>query len=282
MARIRSVKPALRTSRVVAKWPREVRYFWVLLWGYLDDEGRGLDIPKTIAGDCFPLDDDMTPAKVGKWLQLMATTKVSPDKQPPLCRYEVRGVRYLHSLNWDEHQRPNRPSPSMHPPCPVHEGLTEPISEPLTESGSEPPLSPQVLEFEGLTEGEVEGAAREPGSEPPAPNRPDPEPPTRCPKHLDDPDPPNCRACGAARVENDRWRADHDRAARHADLATRRQRAADQAQANRTAIDRCQLCDETGYANGVVCPHDPYAAARSRNGAAAARAALSTPKERTP
>jgi len=54
MARIRSVKPALRTSRVVAMWPFEVRYFWVLLWGYLDDLGRGLDIPKTIAGDCFP------------------------------------------------------------------------------------------------------------------------------------------------------------------------------------------------------------------------------------
>jgi predicted GIY-YIG superfamily endonuclease len=30
MARIRSVKPELRVSEVVASWPREVRYFWVL------------------------------------------------------------------------------------------------------------------------------------------------------------------------------------------------------------------------------------------------------------
>ena len=48
MARIRSVKPELRTSLTVAQWPREVRYFWVLLWGYLDDHGYGVDEPRLI------------------------------------------------------------------------------------------------------------------------------------------------------------------------------------------------------------------------------------------
>lgn len=203
MARIRSVKPSLRTSRVVAKWRREVRYFWVLLWGYLDDCGRGLDIPKAIAGDCFPLDDDVTPAMANKWLQLMATTKVDPDRHPPLCRYEVAGIRYLHSVCWSEHQRPNRPSPSMHPPCPIHELLTESFSE----SDTDRPLSRQVLELEGLTEGELEGAAGEPGSESPAPTPADPEPPRRCPKHHQTQDPPRCRACGAAREAWERWAA---------------------------------------------------------------------------
>lgn len=153
MARIRSVKPALRTSRVVARWPFEVRYFWVLLWGYLDDLGRGLDIPKAIAGDCFPLDDKITAATVERWLKLMATTKVEPDKDPPLCRYEVGGRRFLHSVYWSEHQRPNRPSPSVHPPCPSHELL----SEPFTESLNGQSVSHHVQELEGLTEGEVEG-----------------------------------------------------------------------------------------------------------------------------
>jgi hypothetical protein len=129
MARIRSVKPELRTSEVVASWPREVRYAFVLLWGYLDDKGRGLDVPKTIAGDCFPHDDDVTPAKMDKWLTLMATTKLDPEKDPPVCRYEVAGRRYLHTVNADEHQRPNRPTPSRIPPCPVHESLTESLSE---------------------------------------------------------------------------------------------------------------------------------------------------------
>lgn len=153
MARIRSVKPALRTSRTVASWPFEVRYFWVLLWGYLDDLGRGLDIPKTIAGDCFPLDDKIMPATVDRWLNLMAKTKIRPDRDPPVCRYEVGGVRYIHSVYWSEHQRPNRPSASMHPPCPTHELLSEEDSARITESFSEPPLSRQVLEFEGLTDG---------------------------------------------------------------------------------------------------------------------------------
>lgn len=140
MARIRSVKPSLRTSRVVASWPYMVRYFWVLLWGYLDDKGRGLDIPRTIAADCFPLDEDVTPAKVDRWLDVIAQTKVG-NREPPLCRYEVDGNRYLHALNWGEHQKPNRPSPSQHPNCPIH--------GPFTESGSEPAVSPHVLEGDG-------------------------------------------------------------------------------------------------------------------------------------
>lgn len=148
MARIRSVKPELRTSEVVASWPFEIRYFFVLLWGYLDDKGRGLDVPKTIAGDCFPHDDQVTPAKVNRWLNIMAATKVSPGKEPPICRYEAGGRRYLHSVNWPEHQKPNRPSPSRLPPCPLHEGLSESRSEPGSDRRSEPPLSPHVLELD--------------------------------------------------------------------------------------------------------------------------------------
>lgn len=129
MARIRSVKPSLRTSRVVASWKFEVRYFWVLLWGYLDDLGRGLDIPKAIAGDCFPLDDNVTAATIHRWLDVIASTKGAPDREPPLCRYEVDGAKYIHAVNWSHHQRPNRPSPSMHPPCPTHELLPESVSE---------------------------------------------------------------------------------------------------------------------------------------------------------
>jgi hypothetical protein len=203
VARIRSVKPALRTSQVVARWPMEVRYFWVLLWGYLDDKGRGLDIPKTIAGDCFPHDERVSPRVIDRWLALMATTKVEADRDPPVCRYEVAGARYLHSVYWDEHQKPNRPSPSQHPPCPVHERLTES----LTESGSEPPLSPQVLELEGLTEGELEGARREPLTEPPTPPPQDP-PPRNCPKHAQDRDPPPCGACRQARQALETWQAE--------------------------------------------------------------------------
>jgi hypothetical protein len=306
VARIRSVKPALRTSQVVASWPREVRYFFVLLWGYLDDEGRGLDVPKTIAGDCFPHDDDVTPAKVGRWLDLMATTKTGPDKEPPICRYEIAGRRLIHCVNWDEHQRPNRPTPSVLPHCPVHEPLSESGSESLTESGlvggpmdgpefgdespagasksrggstekrsrkgnetvlrpesrlvvaplpmkpgsdfersqqsraspsSESPVSPQVLEVDSrkLTAGEVDSRGSR-LTEPPtgaAASGLSPEPPPRCPKHLNNPEPPPCGACAEARKLRTRWET--QRAARQA--------AAPKCRSHRgQPADNCALC----------------------------------------
>lgn len=213
MARMRTVKPALRTSRTVASWPFEVRYFFVLLWGYLDDEGRGLDIPKTIAGDCFPLDDKVTPAVVNRWLTLMASTRdpQDPDKPPPVCRYEVAGRRYVHTVNAKEHQRPNRPQPSLLPPCPVHTKPRDQFTAPLTESVSDPPTDdalhetvPVVRGFEYLR---GRGERSESGSESPDPPPLDPEPPAACRDHQDDPDPPACRRCKTARERHEAWLA---------------------------------------------------------------------------
>lgn len=169
MARIRSVKPELRTSEVVASWPREVRYAFVLLWMYLDDSGRGLDVPKAIAGDLFPHDEDISPAKMGRWLTTMASSR--PEKRvAPLCRYEVNGRKYLHCVNWGEHQRPNRPSPSRLPPCPTHDRSTEPLTEPLTDPLHEPSLSGSL---HGAAEVDSRGAEEQqrPGGEPPPGDR---------------------------------------------------------------------------------------------------------------
>jgi hypothetical protein len=162
MARIRSVKPELRTSLTVANWPLEVRYFFVLLWGYLDDHGRGLDIPKLIAGDCFPYDDLATAEQIDKWLDLMA----EPDG--PVCRYAVGGRRYLHCVNWSEHQKPNRPTPSKLPQCPLHEGLRESLTESRSESphGDSLPVDVDVdVDVDGAEEvGDGERAKRAPAT----------------------------------------------------------------------------------------------------------------------
>jgi len=114
MARIRSVKPELRTSLTVAEWPREVRYAWVLLWGYLDDHGRGRDDLRLLVADLFPLDQDVTPRKLDGWLQLMT-------RNGPLCRYEVDDRKYLHAVHWTAHQKVSHPRDSAFPPCPRHE-----------------------------------------------------------------------------------------------------------------------------------------------------------------
>lgn len=120
MARIRSIKPELRIDQTVAQWPREARYAWVLLFGYLDDAGRGRDDLRLLVADLFPLDPDVTQKKLDAWLTQM--TRPTPFSDiPPLCRYEVAGVRYLHATKWTRHQRINRPSGSKLPPCPEHD-----------------------------------------------------------------------------------------------------------------------------------------------------------------
>lgn len=222
MARIRSVKPSLRTSRVVAQWPHPVRYFWVLLWGYLDDEGRGLDNPRNIVADCYPLEGTITPRKIDRWLTLMATTRRDPDRDPPVCRYSVAGVRYLHAVHWtdDSNQRVNRPTPSRIPPCPIHEHPSKRfselrITELRTERLTEPPPNDSRLEGEKEREkerekeGEGERASPEPLTEPPAPAAPGPSPPPprTCSAHPHGTEAP-CHACKRAREAYEAWEAD--------------------------------------------------------------------------
>jgi hypothetical protein len=120
MARIRSVKPELRTDLTVGAWPVPVRYAWVLLWGYLDDSGRGRDDLRLLVSDLFPLDRDVTERKLDGWLTIMATTTGDGD-EPPLCRYEVDGRRFLHCVKWERHQRISHATDSRMPPCPVHD-----------------------------------------------------------------------------------------------------------------------------------------------------------------
>jgi len=223
MARMRTVKPSLRTDHLVATWPIEVRYFWVLLWGYLDDEGRGLDIPRLIAADCFPHDDKITGKKVDAWLTLM--TQGFEGEEAPLCRYEVAGRDYIHAVNWRKHQKPNRPTKSRHPHCPIHERFTEP----LTESSSELPDA-GVREFEGLR---GRGAEREP--EPPPP---------RCADHMGVTAPPACGRCKEARHARVQWEKDRIEAIRRCRLCN---------------LDGIRRIPGTGRETDppVVCDHRP-------------------------
>jgi hypothetical protein len=105
----------MRRSRTVTAWPYVIRWTFVGLPGYLDDQGRGEDDPRLVKAELYPLDDDMTPKAIEKHLAIIAATG-------PLCRYTVAGRTFLHMVSWAEHQRVNRPSPSLFPPCPVHDG----------------------------------------------------------------------------------------------------------------------------------------------------------------
>lgn len=119
MARIRSIKPEIRISEKVNSWPVELRYFWIMLWGYVDDYGRGRDNPKLIVADTYPLDDSVSDKDVERWLKILERDEV-------IQRYTVGGKRYLLVRNWNEHQKPSHPARSVIP-----------VPEPLEHAGGE-------------------------------------------------------------------------------------------------------------------------------------------------
>lgn len=99
-----------------------------------------------------------------------------------------------------------------------------------------------------------------------APRAREAEPPPRCPKHLDDPDPPPCGPCADARRTHDRWeRADADRRARQPTCRKHRGQPA----------HNCGICRAEKLADGAEPTGPPIADARS-----AVRAAIRKPQTR--
>lgn len=108
MAKARIVRSELRTSETVAGWSIPARYFWILLWGYVDDYGRGKDNTRLIKSDCFPLDDDVTFDMVEGWLSVFVEAGV-------IVRYSVDGNDFLAITNWEEHQKVPHPGKDAYP-----------------------------------------------------------------------------------------------------------------------------------------------------------------------
>lgn len=193
MARIRSVHFELRTSESCATWPREVRYAWVMLWGYLDDYGRGMDNPRIVAADCFPLDDDVTPDVMADWLDTF-------EKAGSICRYTAEDKRYLHAVHWSEYQKPQHPAKPRIPPCPLHEpdahmawleARTMTLTN-LSGDSHEDLLRPSPTKGRGSSRRSKEGEGLPPAPAPPYP--------AHCPKHAHTALPGRCGDCKDARV----------------------------------------------------------------------------------
>lgn len=194
MAKTRMLKHDLRTSEKVASWPRDVRYFWVLLWGYVDDHGKGKDNPQLIKADCFPLDDDITADVIDSWLDLFMSDGV-------VARYIVADGRFLKVINWTEHQKPPHPTPDRIP-GPETPGATSRAlhasrmkSSGATREGFTPGLG---WVESGLKGGDADAAK----STPPVDNSQRPAP--HCPRHPGGTEKP-CKACGDARRTYDAW-----------------------------------------------------------------------------
>lgn len=196
MAKTRMLKHDLRTSEKVAFWPIPLRYFWVLLWGYVDDHGKGKDNPQLIKADCFPLDDEITADQLDVWLDRFMLDGV-------VARYTVDGTRYLKVVNWKEHQKPPHPSPDKIPGPEHPQAVSRMMHESLLHDAGTTPatftngLGMGWVEY-GLSGGDADAAK----TTPPVDNS---EPPLKCPTHLTDPNPPKCGQCKDARLAHDAW-----------------------------------------------------------------------------
>lgn len=131
------LKHDLRTSEKVASWPIDLRYFWVLLWGYLDDHGKGKDNPLLIKSDCFPLDVQITGETIDGWLWVLADNWV-------VARYSAAGQDFLQAVNWKEHQKPPHPTPDVLPPFDAPQSVRRELHASRMKDAEQPhaPLTP--------------------------------------------------------------------------------------------------------------------------------------------
>lgn len=105
MARIRTVKPELPQDAKLARVSREVRYHFVLLWTVADDAGYFRASPRSMLGQLYPHDLDVTAADVermGRELAELGLVAFSETPDGPLGFV----------CNWQRHQRIDRPSKS--------------------------------------------------------------------------------------------------------------------------------------------------------------------------
>lgn len=126
MARKRMLSPEFFSSGPVSRLPIPAMVTFAGLWCYFDDYGRGEDDADLVKAAVWPRRPSQTAKKVAADLDAIAAEHL-------VCRYEVGGVRLIHAMSWNEHQKISHPTASKLPPCSRHEARLHEIF--LRESG---------------------------------------------------------------------------------------------------------------------------------------------------
>jgi hypothetical protein len=105
MARIRTIKPDFFTHPSIVVLSVPARLLFVALWTQADDEGRLYDQPAKIRGLSF---GDTDKVSVDRLLEELA-------EHGRIVRYDAMGRDCIEVVDFDQHQRINRPSPSSIP-----------------------------------------------------------------------------------------------------------------------------------------------------------------------
>ena len=113
MVRIRSIKPEFPQSESMGRVSREARLCFILLWTLADDSGRLRGNSRMLASLLFPYDAD-APKKITDWLGELEMVNC-------IARYQSQtsGDSYIAIINWETHQKIDRPSKSKVPEPPA-------------------------------------------------------------------------------------------------------------------------------------------------------------------
>ena len=103
VAKNRMIKVEFFTSKTLAECSPWANLLFIGLWTLCDDFGVCLRNIPAIFGSLFPLRDDVTMAKVEKWLDELVAQNL-------IISVEHNGKPFLIVRNWDEHQYLSRPS----------------------------------------------------------------------------------------------------------------------------------------------------------------------------
>lgn len=107
MARIRTIKPEFPQSESMGRVSREARLCFIMLWTIADDSGRLRGNQKMLASLLFPYDDD-APIMMSGWLNEL-------EDEECIVQYKAEGQSYIEVINWNEHQKIDKPTPSKTP-----------------------------------------------------------------------------------------------------------------------------------------------------------------------
>lgn len=112
MARIRTLKPSFWTDDKVVNLSRDERLLLVGVISMADDEGRLAASPAAIIGAIYPQDEDVTAARVKKWLAGLHSSGI-------IRTYTVGKAQYAHVVHWKKHQKIDKPQKSQLPEPPA-------------------------------------------------------------------------------------------------------------------------------------------------------------------
>lgn len=103
MARIRTIKPEFWSSEELSALPEAAHILAAALLNFSDDAGYFLANPGLVKASCFPLRDPST--SIPDCLSLLVSVGF-------IRLGSLNGKRFGHVVNFDRHQRINRPTPS--------------------------------------------------------------------------------------------------------------------------------------------------------------------------